>query len=591
MSITLSAPTLTPIASVDTSSASNGVCMFSLYFDPVDLSNNNVIQFEYRIYDPLAPLPPNDTGFLPLENAVSSQGIMNQYSISIPSNSNDYNPASVLEVALRVYFGSSTSAAINVTEWSNACPLHNAPPQPTNPVAYIVPGEVGTYYYDDMLYVQIADDQAYIHDDIKFIVSFSYKDQTNTYKWYVSDLLDWTRHTFSNTSYNAILIDPVQLTGDTDLYTGTTMYVAVNAVYSYTYNSKTYHTVSEISDTVEATVASIGAPTLDPIVIPTDYAIYNSVSPSQTITLNWAPPSSSLIPVFTVASYTITVVYGGTTTYTVENLAADTLTYDYVVESAYLPPDTLTSTELSFTVTAVFGSGALETSNAETVNTFEPASEPRDLIVNWASIEDDGDVDFSVSFKNPITVGYGTPDHFVLSVYDASGSVVATQNEPYVANNLLTYTMFLNSITTTTTGSVRVHLVTTDTNETTATGLYADIDGANATANYVASSVPIILNVNKTVSNLTFDVISQVALARVARFDIWDSGVSEIVTLPFFTNTGDYYYDVIISNTLNNNYLYRFDFQAGYFNGSIPNYITINCANSTGIGSSANQFV
>ena len=117
---------LTPIATVDTSTSDSGVTMYSLVFENTMLTNANIIQFEYWVAFAASPLTPVIHGFLPLENAVTTQGISNQITIAIPSVNNVFDPVGSLQAKVRVYFGQTASnGQIVVSNWSNTCPVHN----------------------------------------------------------------------------------------------------------------------------------------------------------------------------------------------------------------------------------------------------------------------------------------------------------------------------------------------------------------------------------------------------------------------------------------------------------------------------------
>lgn len=577
--------TLNPIGSVDTSSASSGVVMFNLTL-PDLTSYGPIIQFEYVQYTGDNQVPALAQGFLPLENAVSSNGISNQYTIAIPSADNEYDPAETIHVKVRAFVGGAST--ILVTEWSNARDIHNPPAQPGTPLAYIVPGEYGTYYYGDLLYVQVPNTTAYDLDTVQFIVSYSYLDHNQQYQWIVSELLTGTLAEV----LNVITLPEIVL--PTDVSVGSSVYVAVNAVFPYsaTVNgtAQEFYSVSEISDTVQAQEGGIEPPVLDPIVIPTDYFIYNEPANtrSQTIELNWLPPHSSLIPVFTVDSYEVAVSNNGVLVTTIP-LAGTVITYQYTVPAEYLYPAVSTSSEFSFVVKAIFSSGGSLDSNAETVNTFMYSEIPANLTVDWAvdtSVE--GQYDMLVSFNNANFTGFGTPLFYRVDIYDDSDTKVYSEEVTYTAALGHTYIVYLNNIVTTPTGTAIVQLVTQDTNPLTVGGTYEPRDGAPATANYIATGIPVILNVerNQYNSELSFNVISGNPLDLVGRFVIFNGVSQQQDTEPFETrDLTSYDYTVSHVSLPNNTIEYTFVFADIFFpDDTIPAHMAVVVSNDAGIG-------
>jgi len=559
--------------------------MFNLYFDSSMLTNTNVIQFEYWVSEENAPLPALLNGFIPTEDAVTTQGISNQCVIAIPSSNNDYDPSTPLEVKVRVYFGQTTTSSpeINVSSWSNTCPLHNAPPQTGTPTAYLVRGEyTPTYYVGDVLYVQIPDNSAYVQGEIDFVVSYSYTDENGDAQWVVSTpLSSWTRHTFTNPSIDAILLPEILLPSDVAYQNP--IYVAVNAVYNYTFNSVNYYSVSEISTTVQATDASLANPTLETIIIPDDYLVYSNPS-TQQIILNWLPPSSSLIPTFTVNSYTIEMSVGGVVVDTITGIPSSTLDYTYPIPSAYV--NASTTTTLQFNIVAVFNNGQTGTSNAQYVNTFTYATAPQNLIVAWAnSGVGSGNMDIALQFENPQSNGFGSVINFVVNVIN-NNVTVYSQTVPYVAGTA-PYSVYLVNVAAATEGSVEVYMVTQDTNQQTVGGSYASLNGASASQNYVADDLPIMLSYSRTSTQLTAVWVTHTLLDAICTFNYWDPTLSQLNNLQYATLPDIIYpnHTVAVEPLSTLDFQYTFTFQNTFFPSStIPNRMVMNCSNSVGIG-------
>lgn len=552
------ANTLTPIAAVDTSSATNGVSMFTLLLDAAVTSAGNIIQFEYWISTETGlNAVPNGNGFIPLESVVSSQGIINQYTVAVPSltNSNVNDP---YYVKIRVYIGETTTTGplVLVSEWTNTVPVYNPPEQPGTPIAYIVPGETSGYIYDDLLYVQIP----YVVDQYDlslntFIVSYSYTDSNGTNQWIVSSPLEGT------VSSTIITFDPITL--GTDVAYGTPIYVAVNAVYNYTHNSNNYFNVSEISTTVEATMATPGAPTLDSIVIPTDYLVYSTGA--QQVVLTWTAPNVSAIPNFEIDNYIVQVSVSGVVIS--ETNVGTALTYTYDIPTTYTDAGT-SSTELSFAILGVTPSGGSDISNTENVNTFTYATAPQNLTVAWTNSGSTSGVDMEITFNNPASNGQGIVQNLKLQVLDASNNLITTQTVTYVSGSG-PYAIYLANVDSTNTGSVNVYMVTTDTNPTTTGGQYAARNGAAASTTYTSSGLPFIRNVVRTASELTFDVVTHAALVEYCVFmsldigafvsDHFQTGSTSGQTTTYTNLLGDTY-TVTLTTLVTGDFVYAFDF-------------------------------
>lgn len=581
--------TLTPVAAVDTSTATSGVSMYTLVFPSDALTDRNVIQFEYWISNSGMPLTDVVNGFIPLEDTVTTQGISNQCTIAIPSADNDYAPSVARDVKVRVYLGSTDTVApeIRVTNWSNVCPVHNAPPKPVAYKAFLLRGEYApSYENDDVMYVQLQYNDAYVFGKIDFVVTFSYKDVSGDYKWVVSvPLSNWSEHTFTNTSYNAILLPYIVLPTDVDH--DSDIYVAVNAVYNYTFDSTNYYSVSEVSGTIVAEEGAITAPVLNTINIPSDYLIYNT-NPSarlQQVVLNWKPPSSSLIPVFSVANYTVEVFNGSTSIFTYTTLNDSVLTYTYsILQSIY---DSATVTALTFQVKANLLTGGQEASNTQTINTFRYATAPQNLVINWANSGSvSGKIDLAVTFNNPVDNGLGTSPKLIVDVLDINGIVKDSKTIVYVAG-AIPYVVYFDEVVTTTTGSVRAYMTTVDTNAQTTGGAYNTLTGAIETASYVASDLPKMLTYVENEDTIVSEWITHTLLDLSCSVLYYDEVGTVIGYKNFITTPGTYpTYTIsytIISET--GDFLYTLILTKEFFTGDvIPNRWAICMANSLGVG-------
>jgi hypothetical protein len=568
--------TLTPIASVDTSSSDAGVSMFTLLLDPSVITAGNLFQFEYYISvlnGGLAAVP-DGNNFIALEDAVTTQGISNQVTIAVPSFNNVYEPTIALEVKIRAYV--ATETGISVSTWSNTAPVYNPPERPGVPTAYLVTSGVS----NELLYVQIPNNTSYDLNEITFIISYSYTDVSGENQWIVSAPQIGTRY-----GVTGIIFDSIEL----DIDPGTPVYVAVNAVFSYLYSGLTYYTVSQISITSQALIATPGDPTLEPIDIPTDYLVYSTPS-TQEVVLSWLAPVVSYVPNYEIVSYQI-VVTDGTVTSTISVSPTPPLTYTYTIPSTYYAAGTSSST-FSFVVKAINEVGTVTTSSPQTVNTFTYATIPQNQVVVWANSGTvSGKVDMLCTFNNPSNNGQGAVVNIQVQVLNSTGTVVDTRSIPYVAG-INPYAVYLPDITTTTTGSVVVYMTNTDTNATTAGGAYVIRNGASSSANYISSDLPFIYDVVLN-TTLSFKVLSQTALVYVNQLIGPQVASPYYFGVQFYANPTDSPYSdgkplpgsyTVSEDPAAGDFVYTFVFDAQWLtNAGLTGNIIIAVANSYGV--------
>lgn len=579
--------------------------MFTLNFDQAVVDAGSILQFEYSISEANIPLPVLSHGFIALENAVTTTGIVNQCVIAVPAASNIYEPAPDTEVQIRIYVGSTTTNAIMVSEWSNLCPVHNPPEQPSDTVrAYIVTGDnSGGYVYPDTLYVQIPQNSSYDLGEVQFVVTYNYKDDTGNYQWIVSSPLDGT--------LNGDIISIYPITLDIDLGYGDTMYVAVNTIYSYVFDTTTYYTVSEISTTVEATTAIPDAPILDPIVIPDDYFVYNDFMPSQTVHLHWTNPSVGLIPELGFSGLVARLYVGDVLIESHDITNTSTVDYDFTIPDAYVNLLINNTTALDFRIGAIY-TGEPILSNVASVNTFRYSTEPTNAIVNWANsgYYPETQMDISVSFNNPTNagiyrhVGMGVvAPYFLIKVYDNSTIPVlkgTSEPIPYVSMQSGAYTYVFDDVATTTAGHVSVYLVTQDTNQTTSgvdTGSYVARNGASADANYVGTELPIVTITVHDDVQLNFTVVSNVALGQYQSIMAL-STVSPFPITPVqweSTHTSTSPYSVSLTMVADD-YVYTCSFPASWFSDNELDLtgaygLVVAASNNVGIGTAMSTYV
>lgn len=581
---------LTPIASVDTSSVTEGVAMFSLLFNDDILDIGNILQIEYWVSEEGTPLPAVSNGFITSDEGAITRGISNFYNIAIPLTTNEYQPSPQLNVKVRIYIGETTTTGpeIRVTGWSNECPLHSAPPQPGEPTAYIFRGGYpdNAPYVADTLYVQIPYNASYIEGEIDFIISYSYKDVNGNYQWIVSSpISNWVDVGIQN----IISLSPLVLAIDVDY--SSPLYVAVNAIYNYEFNGNNYYTVSEISQTVEAVNSEFGAPILNAITTD-DYLIYSEPS-AQTVILRWqAPTISEIIPAYAPDRYRAQLIVDDIVVSEIDDISNNVFECNFNIPSEYI---TISSTTLlTFNVVAIYDTGEEQTSNNETIYTFKYATIPTDLIVAWANEGDEeGLHDFAIQFSNPESIGFGTaPYKFVVNIVDNSNNEIkATQDVSYNSTLNYNYAVFFENVSTTPIGTVEVYMVTTDTNQT--NNEYLPRDGAMTSANYISSKLPIFINVERTELVLQFDIVTSTLLDAVNRFIYFDlSGQQLNANNTYLAIPGIYrdasdniMYEVVLETNETGDYQYNFNFFPAYGEGDpLPQHMTILAANGYGIG-------
>jgi hypothetical protein len=568
---------LTPLASVDTSNSNDGHSIFTLLLPSTISDTGNIIQYEYWIYN-TTQIPSTQNGFLPVETSSSQTGISNQVTISIPSANNSYNDGS--EVKVRAYVGSkdiNSEPVIQVSDWSNTCPIHNSPPQPGALLAFLIRGTIGT----DKLYVQIPENSAYIDGEISFVVSYSFIDAAGDNKWVVSPLMTGWDKVAKNNYY---LLPEIDL--DANVESSSHVYVAVNAVYKYDFSLKTYYSVSEISVTGQSSEASYQPPALNTIVPNDHYYVYDDNS--QVVQLSWTPPPSSLVPNFKVEKYQINFGINGVPTETLE-IADDVSQYAYDV-SQYV---TNVSDEFSFTLTAVFSGTTTTTSPAQTLNSFLFSEAVTSANISWVNLgiaKADGTPQYDIltTFSPPIS--FGTPGgngdiNYIINIIDDNSVVKATQtvaHDPAVTKN----TVYFPNVDTSPTGIVEIYVITKDTNFQDDGITNLDRAGPAVNVAYESSELGTMTNFSTLGDSVSFEWISNNPFDRIGTLFFNDG---DIKFVKFETNPQNYTdYEVLLKSPPQelDNLIYEFTFKPEFFiNNNIPENVEAHMcvSNSTGI--------
>jgi hypothetical protein len=479
--------------------------MFQLLFDPSIL---NVLMFEYQILDNSHNEPPTSeqmiTGFINPDTA-QTQGIANQWIIPVPATGNDY--ITNTSIRIRVY----PSNGLNVTEWSNSLEFYNPPKAPVVFTARY--DENAGYYYNDQLWV-LLNDISGNGPDLKYMLAFYYYNVLGETVWKVSDLLDpdyITYETGAGDVSGIRLNCPLEGDVSTDP-TKQIVYVAAHAVYDFTYSSTEYYTISEISNTVEATRAEFTAPVLADI-------SYNYTN--QEVELDWLPPSSSYLPFYAVEKYNIYYYTDPSAVPTLlDEVSGNVLTYTYTNTNL------VCGTTIYYYVEAISETGApSQQSNVQSIQVFTAAGPPATLYVDWAiynSPEPGAEVvSFAFTFTNPTVLGCGAPQYFewVIAPYGAGTTPllpykVGPNQIPYDENapNYNVITSFTPDLGVNYKAFVRLVTIDPNTSEFIG-GAWEDTDTITATA------VPLIYNIVPfpagpyTGAGFTFNVASSVLVA------------------------------------------------------------------------------
>jgi hypothetical protein len=455
--------------------SSNGSTLYNILIDPDMVTNNNILMFEYKLQEQTNNNPVTNSvtlGFINIENAICQSGIQNQWCISVSAENADYDPAVPMEISVRVYAGSKATASVVVSEWSNALTVHNPPPKPTAVVSFYDTNNAIIQGNSSDLYVFIANLGVNYNNDLKFIVAYYYQDNNNATEWHVSDLTAVSdnstvvNYTANNVTYTDIKMLQVPNFG---LVSGSVQIikVAVYAVYSFTHVdegvTKHYHSVSQISDTINATpstdYSSPGKPELT-------YKVYNTPLPGeQTIQVSWTAPVNSVInrDMFVIANYKLErKVNGGAWTMLSNTLSAATLTYNDDV-SGFDCANTF-----SYQVTAIStnGTNSPPSDASEIIEYFKYSQAVTDLQVIQSVIDNDILTSLTIKFKNPLVAGCGTNDNkrYKISI---NGSLHSTPSYVGTAtpNDFVTIVLSSLPVTTLYVGEVVVLVQTIDTNK------------------------------------------------------------------------------------------------------------------------------
>lgn len=142
-------------------------------------------------------------------------------------------------------------------------------------------------------------------------------------------------------------------------------------------------------------------------------------------------------------------------------------------------------------------------SNDENLNVFKYSLPPASSTVEWAIINPDNTVDILIHWTNPTDTGCGTPDSFVVNIYNSSSVLVRTyDNIAYVNTPGYQYEQYVDAINYTSNGTVEIFLKTVDTNSSNLE------NGIPSSTSFTSQDLPVISNVvvNNAHTQVTFDV-------------------------------------------------------------------------------------
>lgn len=622
---------LSPLSTVDTSSFNEGVSTFELKLDASILTNKNVLYAEYWKYslsgNPLTAtggMGGHANGFIGVSemsgltlasHVVNAHDDENEVVLTIPIPSSN-NVISPIQVQVRLYLGFTNieDGSIGVTDWTPSIPIFNPLPKPVGVVGLLVPNENVTYDYSDVLYVQFAKNDSYNLDNVKFVVSYNYEDQSGNYQWAITDSLPTTEHDTILQIGPIVLPFLEQVNQD---QRSPVLSIAVNALFDYELEqngvSKTFYTVSEISDSAVCTVvdATSSSAVLADLDIPNDYNVYTTGE--QSVSLSWTPPVVGTIENFEVESYQLVVTRPNSSFSEVVDLPGN------VTETQYQFDDLETSEQYNFKI-LTFLNGKSFQSNIVSLNTFAFASAPRLLTVSYAIRSDPNNVTLEFSFANPSSFGLGGltdsgPNQtlFDVDILDDNQNVLQSLTIPwdpeYVGNQLyvnqcyfsalvngggnnlqFTRNVTRNGIAASSeiinNGTVNVRMSTTDTNN------QGQLAGPTITQNWIAGDKPVVTKVITLDEDIEINVESSSLLidARLY-FKLGYPSLNtniQFVELPIVTTDG-----VTVAKTNNSDgtfsYVFNilFDFMT---QNNIGSGFTIVVVNNNGMGSDHIEF-
>jgi hypothetical protein len=523
-----------------------------ILFDASNTLLSKVIMFEYKFQNLSQTIPNLDNtvfGFVAVENAIQS-GIVNQYIISVPVSSLTLDGVPSETIQVRVYYGDESSTDVVVSDWSNQLDVHLPP---VTPVIYTAQGFDGAYYdpsSGDLFVLLEESNNNYDFNNVDFITCFFYQDVSDATLWKVSEPTHAQPTFFGPTPFRYIQVPLEGTVSANPLYNK--VYVSIHAHYDWLdaspyYSGKSYHSVSYMSNEVQAILASHDS---TPDITSVDYNVYNtsplSVPGDQTMTISWLPPGNDPVPFFRVNHYELYYALDGSS--------------NFVLYEDDIPRTTLIKTidvgagglNLTCDQSIVFRVNAVDAQMTNTpsapsasTNIFKYSEAVTDLEITdatWDGSLGGFKVNFNgVSDSGSPNKGCGTGLQYVVeingSVYTGSGSL------SYGSGN--SYSIVYSGLPISQVGTVTVYLQTANTN----TSPPGPMNGLPTSVPYIANTIllqPVVYEVYNTQVNTDQDMEltwSDPTLTNwsVVKYDVeysTDSGLNWINT----TNTNNLNY-------------------------------------------------
>lgn len=508
MSIVTTSPTLSYVSSQDVAISPSGTTNYMILFDASNTLLSNIIMFEYKFQNINANIPDLSNtrfGFVAVENAIQS-GIANQYIISVPVDTQTLDGVPLETIQVRVYYGDKASSDVIVSEWSNQLDSYLPP---VTPVIYTSETFQGSYYdpsLNDLFVLLQENENDFSYNSINFIVCFFYQDVSNVTIWKVSEPTHALETIVGSTPFRYIQVPLEGVVSTNPLYQK--VYVSIHAVYSWQILTETYHSVSYISNEVEAIQPSSDN---NPDITSVNYNVYTSpkaVPGNQTMTVNWIPPGNSGVPLFAVQYYQLYYQLNGSGPFILyaNNIPSNTLSYTVNVGSSgpYLnPPLNLgCGNSIIYRVNAIDAQGTNTPSDVSTsTNIFKYSQAVTNLTITNATYN--GTVNFNVNFQGVYDNGFGIPNkgcgtglQYVVKINDSD--YIGTGSLSYVSGQA--YSIQYTGLNITQVGTVSVYLQTQNTNPTPASPL----NGLTASVPYIANTLtlnPVVYQIYNTQLN------------------------------------------------------------------------------------------
>ncbi len=482
MSVSFSDPSLNYVGSVDISSSHYGTNQFTILLDPSMSTLGNILMFEYKIQTTTEPTIPDNVvlGYISVDSGACIQtGISNQWQIGIPAeaNINTENRS----VVVRAYTGLISTSEVVASGWSNSLIIYNPPAEP----------HIHLTFYDapssnqDDLYVYLKSGLGPLENNynwtdpsLSFIMAYYFENHASPSEtvWSVSEPLTATPVPGSD------LYQLVKRDFGIVSTTYPAVYVSVYAVYSWTDGEDEYHSVSHVSGTQTAVPSTYYN---NPTITGVDYAVYNFPSlpypGDQNMTVNWLPPTASVLPIYTVQSYELEYTLNdpsGSWIVVASGLSSSTLSY---VVNPWTLGGARCEDTVYFRVRAIYDQGLISNwSNYASKNIFTFSTSPTDLLVSNISYNTGSQtVSFTVSFNQPTNKGCGTGLQYVVLI---NGEIYTPTSGSLVYGSS-SYSIEYTDLDIANSGDVVVYLQTRDTNTSNI------MNGQSSSVNYIAEVV------------------------------------------------------------------------------------------------------